>query len=346
MIELCDIINVYYNAKNNDEALNAMLTYIQLYPDSAIVNELIGYTYYSMSMWNNAIAYFERVENGVFFYPNEVPFMIAYSYGKNKIHEEEERCYRRCIELSDEYGFEADIVLNNLGYCLYQQKNYIEAAQIFEKCIEENKAVQYAAHNYIRVLLALGRYADAKQFIDNTNCKISNTFKDKVEKCLKKRPSKKAEPIVLDSKEDDTAKVPLKDIGIKREQFTNEKLLEDELTARIESGISVFGLNLKIYKRRGEYGRQYIIPVGRLDLLCEDEKGNLYIIELKKDSGYDDAYKQTAEYLDWFAQSEKFSGKTVHGIICLNNPSAELIDKVHKDKRMCLFEYQISYTEL
>lgn len=80
--------------------------------------------------------------------------------------------------------------------------------------------------------------------------------------------------------------------------------------------------------------------------MCEDTAGNLYIVELKKDSGYDDAYEQTARYLDWFEKSEKFKGKKVYGIICLNNPTKELISKVHNDKRMRLFEYQISYTEL
>ena len=122
--------------------------------------------------------------------------------------------------------------------------------------------------------------------------------------------------------------------------------MEDELTARIESGMPVFGMNLKIYRRHGAYGRQYIIPIGRLDLLCEDEKGNLYIIELKKDSGYDDAYKQTAEYLDWFEKNNITKGKKVYGIICLNSPSKILIEKVHADKRMRLFEYQISYKEI
>ena len=105
-------------------------------------------------------------------------------------------------------------------------------------------------------------------------------------------------------------------------------------------------MNLKIYKRKGEYGRQYIIPVGRLDLLCEDNVGNLYGVELKKDRGYDDAYQQTSEYLDWFEHSEKFKDRKVYGIICLNSPTQQLIDKVHADKRMRLFEYQISYTEL
>ena len=101
-----------------------------------------------------------------------------------------------------------------------------------------------------------------------------------------------------------------------------------------------------MYKRKGVYGRQFIIPIGRLDLLCEDEKGDLYIIELKKDSGYDDAYKQTASYLDWFESNDISKGKNVYGIICLNSPTKDLIEKVRKDKRMKLFEYQISYTEI
>lgn len=152
-----------------------------------------------------------------------------------------------------------------------------------------------------------------------------------------------AEPDIDDT--DSTEKVTI-DIGVKRQQFSNEKLLEDELTVRIESGMPVFGMNLKVYKRKGEYGRQYIIPVGRFDLLCEDTAGNLYVVELKKDSGYDDAYEQTAQYLEWFEKSEKFKGKKVYGIICLNNPTKELISRVHNDKRMRLFEYRISYTEL
>ncbi len=51
-------------------------------------------------------------------------------------------------------------------------------------------------------------------------------------------------------------------------------------------------------------------------------------------------------YLDWFEKDKRFKGKKVYGIICLNSPTQQLIDKVHADKRMRLFEYQISYTEL
>lgn len=135
-------------------------------------------------------------------------------------------------------------------------------------------------------------------------------------------------------------------LSVKGQQFSNEKLLEDELTNRIESGIPVFGKQLKVYKRKGEYGRQYIIPIGRLDLLCEDDNGELYIIELKKDGGYGDAYEQTVRYLDWFQNSSKFKNTKINGIICLNSPAPEMVNRIHEDGRMRVFEYQISYTEL
>ena len=131
---------------------------------------------------------------------------------------------------------------------------------------------------------------------------------------------------------------------MKGSQFSSERILEDELTARIESGVPVFGKHLKVYKRKGVYGRQFILPIGRLDLLCEDDEANLYVIELKKDSGYDDAYRHTAMDLDWFAKNWT-EHKNIYGIICLNDPAQILLDKVHADKRMKVYEYQISYVE-
>lgn len=83
----------------------------------------------------------------------------------------------------------------------------------------------------------------------------------------------------------------------------------------------------------------------RPDLLAEDSEGNLYVIELKKDSGYDDAYEQTVDYLKWFDENWSDKVKGIYGIICLNNPTKALLDKVHSNNRIRVFEYQISYTE-
>ena len=343
--ELCDIVDQYYKCKTDEEALELLLDMMQKYPTLVLIKELVGYTYYSMKMWNNAIAYFESVEeDGIFFSEADLYFMLAWSYGKTKNHKLEETYYRKTVEIvPNNINF-----LNNLGYSLYLQKKYIEARGYFEKCLEIDKNYIYAANNYVRVLIALGRNKDAKAFIKSDKYKISKEIKKRVEKLDNTNARIKKEPVkeVVESLDDETSQENVIDLGIKRQQFSNEKLLEDELTARIEAGMEVFGLKLKMYKRKGVYGRQYIIPIGRLDLLCEDDKGNLYIIELKKDSGYDDAYKQTSLYLDWFEKNEISKGKKVYGIICLNSPTQELIDKVHGDKRMKLFEYQISYTEL
>lgn len=343
--ELCQLVDTYYNCKTDEDALELLLNMMLKYPQFVLIKELVGYTYYSMKMWNNAIAYLEATEEtGLFFSPADAHFLLGWCYGKTKNHKLEESYYRKALDAApDDF-----VILNNLGYCLYVQKKLTEAKEILENCLALNPRYTYAANNYVRVLIALGRNKDAKDFINNSKHKVSKNLENKVAKLdnTNARLSKKANDDVSIIVEDEPAQENVVDLGIKRQQFSNEKLLEDELTARIESGIEVFGKKLKMYKRKGLYGRQFIIPVGRLDLLCEDENGDLYVIELKKDSGYDDAYKQTAEYLDWFEQDEISKGKKVFGIICLNSPTQELIQKVHADKRMKLFEYQISYTEI
>lgn len=342
--EFCDVISLYYRSTNNDEVVDALLSFMQKYPKYKSPNEMLGYTYYNMSMWNNAIACFEKVEAEYYFFMEDIYWMLAWASGKVKNLSDEEMYYRKSLELAPNMAF----TLNNLGYSLYKQKKYREALEVFQKCLQEERDLSCAANNYVRVLIALGRNADAKKFIKEGKFKVSKSLKDRVAKLdnHNKRLRKDIVEVIEEPVEDDGAEKVTLDIGVKRQQFSNEKLLEDELTARIESGMPVFGMNLKIYKRKGEYGRQYIIPVGRLDLLCEDSAGNLYVIELKKDSGYDDAYTQTADYLDWFEKSPKFKNKKVYGIICLNSPTKQLIEKVHADKRMKLFEYQISYTEI
>ena len=347
--ELCKLLGNYYSSKTNEEAVDYLSEYLCKYPKIITAKEYLGCTYNELKMWNNAIAVFESLEE-LMIYVNArdlISFWLAWAYGKLKNYKTEEFYYRKCLE---EYP-EAINALNNLGYCLFKQKRYLEAKEIFEQCLAEKRDLDYAANNYVRTLIALGRNNDAKKFVKTNDYKITKILKDKVKTLDNSNARlKKIDVSVLDEGNGDSEEFSViekkADLSIKKQQFSSEKLLEDELTNRIESGIPVFGLDLKIYKRHGEYGRQYIIPCGRLDLLCEDNDGNLYIIELKKDSGYDDAYKQTAQYLEWFETAEKFKNKKVYGIICLNNPTKELIKKVHADERMKLFEYQISYQEL
>ena len=192
------------------------------------------------------------------------------------------------------------------------------------------------------------RFKDAKEFVKSSPVKIYKDVLEKVNNSESTNRRISSDKPLDDQFESEAREIISKkvDLGVKKQQFTSEKILEDEIVLRMEKGLPVFGMNLKIYRRNGIYGRQYILSNGkRLDILAEDADGNLYIIELKKDSGYDDAYKQTTEYLEWFDENWKEKSKNIYSIICLNNPSAELINKVHKNSRMRVFEYQISYTE-
>ena len=407
----CKVLSLYYRSRDNDVIIEGLLAFMRKFPNYRAPNELLGYTYYNMAMWNNAIACFERVQQEYYFFHEDIYWMLAWSNGKIKNYADEEKYYRMSYQLAPDIPF----TLNNLGYSLYKQKKYLEAKELFGQCLDANKDLPYAANNYVRVLIALGRNADAKKFVNSKKFKIAKAIQERVKRLddhnvrlNKKDLSVKSDTIIeSDSDTADLFEITSSEDEIKRcqqytnnrlsengakcqqpsnemqlesktkhqrfsnerslegeikhyhpsnemqlesktkhRQFSKEKLLEEELTARIESGMQVFGKHLKVYKRKGEYGRQYNIPVGRLDLLCEDANGNLYVVELKKDSGYDDVYEQITQYLAWFEQSEKFKGKKVYGIICLNHPTQELLSKVHADKRIRIFEYQISYTEL
>lgn len=409
--EFCKALSLYYRSRDNDVIIEGLLAFMRKFPNYRAPNELLGYTYYNMAMWNNAIACFERVQQEYYFFHEDIYWMLAWSNGKIKNYADEEKYYRMSYQLAPDIPF----TLNNLGYSLYKQKKYLEAKELFGQCLDANKDLPYAANNYVRVLIALGRNADAKKFVNSKKFKIAKAIQERVKRLddhnvrlNKKDLSVKSDTIIesdsdiadlfeITSSEDEIKRCqqytnnrlsengakcqqPSKEVQLedevkhqrfsnerslegeikhsqplnerqleataKHRQFSKEKLLEEELTARIESGMQVFGKHLKVYKRKGEYGRQYNIPVGRLDLLCEDANGNLYVVELKKDSGYDDVYEQITQYLAWFEQSEKFKGKKVYGIICLNHPAQELLSKVHADKRIRIFEYQISYTEL
>lgn len=245
---------------------------------------------------------------------------------------------------------EMESVLAKLTKVLQEDFNNCIAKELMACIYYDNKmwgnALAYfeQVEELARTLIAMGKINEAEKCISNSPTKI---YKDVLERLNKAKEKQLVVPVDIISEDKESAiEASPVTIGIKKQQFSSEKILEDELTLRIESGIPVFGKKLKIYRRKGEYGRQYIIPIGRLDILAEDEEGNLYVIELKKDSGYDDVYKQTVNYLEWFEKNKDLNGKRVYGIICLNNPTKKTINAVRRDTRIKLYEYQISYCEV
>ena len=350
-LQLCDVIDAFYNAPSNGEALDVLVDAYQKYPDNYIINEMLGVVYYDEKQYGNAAAAFERLYDektdsfmATMHSQDQINFYLGYANDKMKDRKTAITYYEKAIEIYPRCPFAA----NNLGYLYYRERQYDKAYAILKRCLDEklDGDLTYATANFARLLCAMGRYSEAKTFMKNAPARIPKAIREKIEKA----PDKDNEPVIIsvdESTDNEENSEPVIKASIERKvvQFQSEKVLEDELTMRMEAGMEVFGLPLKIYRRRGEYGRQYIFPKGRLDLLTEDVEGNLYIIELKKDSGYDDAYKQTIEYIDWF-QKHKARGKKVYGIICLNAPNKSLIESVRKDDRVKLFEYQISYSEI
>ena len=348
VIKTAEAFEAFFD-KRYEQALDLFLDLYQKQPADMFLKNMIGEIYYELQMWNNCIAYLDGVEGDQMFGEAYNKFSLAWASEKIKDTESACKYYKEVLELDPLYSW----VNNNLGYDLYRLKRYDEAYVYLKYCIDENLDFPNAKTNYMRLLIAMGKINEAKNYAESIDYKLPKDILRKLEKLSVKDTDIPKDPVIYEEPEEDTSEsVESRGTSGRKEetqayyQFSSEKMFEDELTASLEKGVNIFGIPLKIYKRKGEYGRQYIIPVGRLDLLCEDDKQDLYIIELKKDKGYDDPYVQTREYIDWFEKNKAKKGQKVYGIICLNDPTRETVDKVNADPQVRLFEYKIQYNEI
>ena len=345
VLELCKAMPLFYNSTNAAESCEALENVLTVAPNSEFVKEVLAINYYNAKMWGNAVAMLEQIDNPpILLFLDNMYHMMGWCYGKLKEIPNEISAYEKSAEIYPAGSY----TLNNLGYAYYKAKQYNKALECFQKCLDNNWDLDAVVNNYVRTLLSMKRFKDAKRFAKNPPHKINKNLLEKIKNSENTNKRISADKPIVEAMHEDVDAAVESDvvIGVKKQQFTSEKILEDELMLRIESGIEVFGKQLKIYRRKGIFGRQYILSNGRRpDILAEDSEGNLYVIELKKDSGYDDAYEQTVDYLKWFDENWKDKVKNIYGIICLNNPTKELLDKVHSNNRIRVFEYQISYTE-
>ena len=345
IIELPAMFNIIYNEENIDTVIDYIERDYQANNDSLLDEELLATFYFEKKDWRKALQYFERVKEDVFspsalLLPEQVYSSLGFAYSKVGQHRSAVKSYLKVLELIPD-----DVnTLNNIAYEYYRLKSYSNAIKYALQALDINPKMSGAVNTYLKALLAAGKYLTAKAFVKDKDLKISKDILIKIEKSENNDFEFIDEDISVDK--DNVVEYAKLDFGEKKEQFSSEKLLEDELEARLLAGMGAFGKKLKMYQRTGEYGRQYIIPIGRLDLLTEDDKGDLYIVELKKDSGYDDAYDQTAAYIDWFEKNFAKEGQKVYGIICLNSPTEDQIIKVKNDSRVEMYEYKISYNKV
>lgn len=338
--ELINVTKIYYcnyDTKLLEEAVSETLLIV---PDSILARELMAEVWYTNKRWENALAILEGLENGYIFAEHERLFMLAWCKSKTRDRKGAIECYKKCLEIAPMKPW----ARNNLAYEYYVTKQYRKAEEEYYRCIEDKLNLKYACTGYVRTLAALGEFDKADQFIKNSPERIYKHALDELNDAKKGKKKYQKE-----QSEDNTNDELTESSSIEHKptyQFSKESILEDELTERLSTNSSIFGVPLKIFKRKGIYGRQWTFEVGRIDLLAEDDNGNLYVIELKKDSGYDDAYTQTVKYVEWFEKSKYAKGKKVYGIICVNDPPKKLIKAIQNDNRIRLFEYKVSYTEI
>lgn len=103
-----------------------------------------------------------------------------------------------------------------------------------------------------------------------------------------------------------------------KKHLTPEETKEIE-TKEIEKGIEEFYVQrlqmlepgLKLVKD----GRQYVTPIGRMDLLCKSNHGEYVVIEIKAEDAPDSVFGQILRYMGWIHRNAKDGANNVRGII-------------------------------
>lgn len=102
--------------------------------------------------------------------------------------------------------------------------------------------------------------------------------------------------------------------------FAAEALLRDFLAGNldlIEHGLELFTDD------NGNAGVEYVIAVGRIDILAIDSDGNFLVVELKVGKGPDDVCGQIMRYVSW-VKRHLAKGKKVRGLIIAKSISDKI----------------------
>ena len=354
--ELCDTFGHYYECprKDHDSKIEILMGAFRNHMDSNLLRAFLGYEYFFNNSWRNSLAYFESVDTNEYYFVigrARIWGLMGEAYFKIKNYPKELEYYRKIYDVAPDYIG----IKNSLGCAYYDNKDYDKALELFDECISLNEIdLKYAVNNKVRTLIAMHRYKDAKAFVKNAPSRVSKYWLDR----LSNKPNinektgvsnKRQKEVITEHEIDyESEDRHFSEVDYATpEQFTSEKILEDEIEARLNAGATIFGVHLRIYHKKGDqYGRQYPIPSGIIDILAVDDDNNYYVIELKKDSGYDDPYDQIVKYIDWLKKNKATGKQKVYGIICLNNPKSDLIEKVKSNSMISLFQYEVRFSKL
>lgn len=339
--------------KDYDKALNYFGQALNIDDDYWLASLKMGDIYHDEEMWRSTIKSYNRALN--YSTPKnyfDVYFKLGWAYGKIKDYKNEEKAYRKCLELNDNYKN----AWNNLGYSLYKQRKYEEALKIFNKSLEKAIDGKYPVHNKVKTLRRLNRYEEALEFIKK--CKneglLTKNYTKNVEEIKEKLNKIEKNKEVFDEPEeiDDLESVEKPELENKSNinkqmSVSSEKILEDLIEDKILKGQKVFDKKLKIYEDEINYGRQLVAGnYGRIDLLAkESDEDNLIIIELKKGKSDDAVVGQISRYISWVKNNLAKNNQDVNGIICVYESSEVLDMSVDNIPNIEVYEYGLEFNK-
>jgi len=99
-------------------------------------------------------------------------------------------------------------------------------------------------------------------------------------------------------------------------------ILEKGLEEAIKPNLKKLGLKLADKSIRQQFNMG--IGVGRSDLICIDEKGDLVVVELKRGMTSDETIGQVLRYVGWTRENIAKSGQKVHGCIVAGDYDEQL----------------------
>lgn len=285
----------------------------------------------------------KQLSHIIWWYQTDMRLLISYCHEQLKEYQLAANQYEYLIK-------KGSTIENQNGHCSYlniKAGNYAKAVKYAQKEITISNA-EYAHWNKV---VALRNLKKKKEAIAALNVLATFSRKKKTieqeRKLINKVQFTNADNIV---KEAIPPKIKPKHLPLqlKGKKLEREDILENLLFLRIESGINIFGRELTVFKNKHYFGKQLFAgTVGFLDLLLEEKKTKtLWVVELKRDHDYNDAFEQTHRYMDWVKKNLAKRGQKVKGIICLFRPSDVLLNQVNNDPEIELHTYEFSFKKL
>jgi len=285
----------------------------------------------------------------VYLYDHSDPLFEEFTYGDIRARA---RKLKKDVKRGDYVFFHTSI----------RGKKYITAYYVVDRVLDTAEAIKdrnilakYKSPHISEVLSAerTDEYDDVMLFGDPITSRVlerpllfDRTLAEKLSLAIK-FPEGRTETQVIGSATRSWRELTDKDVEVLLEAIkSSEKevpgietvLSTDEVTEVIEKDLERFmekNPNL-IVEALKSMRRQLYTPVGRIDLLLEDPKGNLIVVELKLDRIGRDAINQLRRYMNWVKKETK---KEVTGVIVCKGVMPAFKEDFKKLKDIKIFCY-------